>query len=334
MALKDLLFGNDTLDSTSGVASDKNLTEKKVETTSGTQTRDATTRQEEAVRAAQQQNTKQTSTTNTTGTTNQNQVTTGKQNTAEKQTTLDVQTQNLLKGLLGNIAGQQAPGTGSFNAVSPVISQLLGLSNTAITEDAKAQQELARLDFQENVLPQLSLFSQEVGSTENSAAQLLKTKALADLTTKLTAISTDAGVKERQLRSNELLQLLSGGTQLGSAESQAGLANTQQAGIIASILKGAEVNQTSDVTSLQNLINNITQQQTTSQVSDTATTATSQSDSLQLQKILDKSVADQTTGSIAQIIEAINQTQSGTQQQDNGILDSISKLLAATSGNG
>jgi len=342
MGIADLLFGDDTLDSTAGVSSDKNLTEKTVENVTGTQSKDATTRQEEAVRGAQQQTTNQsisgTTQTNTTSTTNQNQVTTGNQKTNEKQTTLDEQTQNLLKGLLGNVANSPAPGSKTFNDLSPIIANILGLSNTAITEEAKAQQELAKLNFQENILPQLSMFAQDVGSTENSAAQLLKTKALADLTTKLNAVSADASVKERSLRSNELLTLLSEGTKLGAGESQAGLANTQQATLLASILKGAEVTQVGETQSLQNLINNITanqqQTQTTQQNSTTASTATNQSDSLQLQRILDTTTADQTTGKISEIMEALNQLTSGTQQQDGGILDSISKLIAANANGG
>lgn len=327
-SLGDLLFGDSTLDSTQGQTSDRNVTEKTAETTQGTQLRDAETRQEQAERTAQQQNTKQDITTTTSAKTENQQTVTGSQTVTGKQVALDEQTQNVLKNLISGIAGQPAAGSEALNLLTPILSQLAGLPTDSISQNAAAQQELAKLDFQQNVLPGLSIFAQQVGSNENSAAQLLRERALSDLTTKLSAIQTDAAVQERQLKGQELAALLQAGPGVGLGQSQAASAATQQVGLLAQILKGAEVSQQETTNSLQNLLSSLTQEQTQRQISDVTSTVTGQSDTLQLSKILDKTLADQTSGKISNIEEAISELASGTQQQGRNLIDPLSRILA------
>ena len=326
--LKDLILGDDTLDSTAGVSTDRTLEDKTLTGGTSKQTENSNVRSEAAERAAAQETTNQTTTATTNVASQQNQKTTGSQTTAEKQTSLDAQTQNTLKMLLGNVADSPAAGTGAFNSASAIIQQLLGGSasgevNNSIAADVAA----AKLNFSENTLPGLNLFSQDTGSTLNSASDLLKAQEERKLATQLAQIQATGALEGKKLDINSLIAGLSGATGVGSAESGAALNATQQAALLANVLKGSEVTQTGQTNTLQDLINNLTSTQTQTSSTNLTSNKTSQSDELQLQAILNTTAAEETAARVQNIKELGNQLTSGTQQKDNSLLPAIAAIL-------
>lgn len=99
-----------------------------------------------------------------------------------------------------------ARSSGAVDAQAQVANALASkVSNQGNNLDAliKAQQDAAKLSFSENQGAQISQFVDNVGSSMNSTAQLLKTKGDRDLAVMLASIAADTTLQSRQVDNQE-----------------------------------------------------------------------------------------------------------------------------------
>lgn len=227
---------------------------------------------------------------------------------------LDEQSLGILQQALARAGGTGNIFSGNTQAAASALNDFASSLATraqgaeqAINERIAADVAALQNDFNQNTMRDLSVVSQGIGSTENSAVMRLIGSAQNDLATRIAQTQAAGAVAARNAANNEINMALQGLTQgLGGLMSvdQGQSAATNNLAALANALKGA----TSSTTTNQNTIGNTT----------TATNTRDESQQTQ----------NQTVQNLSALLEqiAMQGKTSGKTSQGGSLLDIISAL--------